>query len=51
VPVSSALAGEAVALEETEAGDWLVRFHAAPIGVIRRGEARLSRLPQEGAAP
>ncbi len=51
VPVSSALAGEAVALEETEAGDWLVRFYAAPIGVIARGAARLSRLPQEGAAP
>ena len=51
VPVSSALAGEAVALEETEAGDWLVRFYAVPIGVICRGEARLSRMPEEGAAP
>jgi transposase InsO family protein len=50
VAVSTALAGEAVALEETEAGDWLVRFYTAPIGIIRRGEGRLSRLPEEGAA-
>jgi transposase InsO family protein len=50
VPISTALAGEAVALEETETGDWLVRFYAAPIGVIRRGEARFSRLPEERAA-
>jgi putative transposase len=51
VAVSTALAGEAVALEEMEAGDWLVRFYAAPIGVIRRGEARLSRLPEAEARP
>jgi transposase InsO family protein len=50
VALSQALAGEAVALEETEAGDWLVRFYAAPIGMIRRGEGRLSRL-KEGATP
>ena len=51
VPVSSALAGEAVALEEKEGGHWLVRFYAAPIGAIGCGEARLSRLPEDGAKP
>jgi transposase InsO family protein len=51
VHIASALAGEAVALEETQTGDWLVRFYAAPIGVIGRGETRLSRLPEDRTTP
>jgi transposase InsO family protein len=45
VHISSALAGEAVALEESEAGDWQIRFYARPIGWIRRREDRLRPLP------
>jgi transposase InsO family protein len=44
VHVCSALAGEAVAVEETEAGDWRVRFFDVPIGVIDESRAKLRRL-------
>jgi hypothetical protein len=44
VPISCALAGEAVAIEETENGDWLVRFYARPIATIDRTTFRPRRL-------
>jgi putative transposase len=44
VYVSSALGGEAVAVEETEAGDWQVRFFDMPIGMIDRRNRKLRRL-------
>jgi transposase InsO family protein len=44
VHINWALAGEAVALEETETGDWLVHFYNQPLGRIGRGESRLRRL-------
>jgi transposase InsO family protein len=44
VHVSSALTGEAVAVEETEHGQWQVRFHARPIGLIDHKTNRLRRL-------
>src|SRR6185312_7210393 len=42
--VSEALAGEALAIEETGAGQWLVRFFAAPIGCIDPNGTTLRRL-------
>jgi transposase InsO family protein len=42
--ISGALAGEAVAVEETETGDWQVRFFDVPIGVIDRNEPKLRPL-------
>ena len=52
VHISSALAGEAVAVEETEAGDWQVRFFAVPIGVIDASQHKLRRrcTPMHGSA-
>ncbi len=44
VPIACALAGEAVALEETESGDWLVRFYARPIATIDKNTFRPRRL-------
>jgi hypothetical protein len=34
VGISTALAGETVCIEETDEGEWQVRFYARPIGVI-----------------
>jgi putative transposase len=42
--VSTALAGEAVAVEETEDGQWLVRFYDTPIDLIDPEKKRLRRL-------
>ena len=42
--VSSALIGELVAIEETPAGDLLMRFYNTPIGVIDTRQKRLRRL-------
>lgn len=44
VYITSALAGEPVAVEETEQGHWRVRFHDLPIGLIDRKTNRLGRL-------
>ena len=41
--ICSALAGEAVAMEETEAGHWLVRFFDLSIGWIDRDKKKLRR--------
>jgi transposase InsO family protein len=41
--ICSALAGEAVAVEETEAGAWQVRFFDVPIGVIDARNRKLRR--------
>ena len=43
VGVSTALAGETVCVEETEQGDWQLRFYALPLGVIDRKTHRLRR--------
>lgn len=47
IHISSALVGEAVAMEETELGDWAVRFYDLPIGLIDRKTNRLRRLSVE----
>ena len=44
VHISSALTGEAVAVEETQQGLWQVRFHDRPIGLIDQKTNRLRRL-------
>jgi len=51
VHVSSALVGEAVAIEETEAGQWRVRYFALPLGTIDEARGKLLRLsgPRSGA--
>jgi transposase InsO family protein len=51
VHISSALAGEAVAIEEDEAGDWRVRFYDHPLGVIDRKLNRLRRLSGAASQP
>jgi transposase InsO family protein len=43
VHIGGALAGEAVAIEETEAGQWQVRFFNVPIGVIDPENRKLRR--------
>ena len=43
VPISGALIGEAVAIEETSSGDWLVRFYDRPIAMIDRHSFRPRR--------
>jgi transposase InsO family protein len=43
VHISSALAGEAVALEETDHGHWHVRFFDVPIGIIDPKTRKLRR--------
>jgi len=43
VHISSALVGEAVALEETQAGKWQVRFFDVPLGVIDEDTQKLRR--------
>jgi putative transposase len=45
IAISTALAGEAVAVEETEDGQWLVRFYDAPVRLIDGDKKRLRRLP------
>ena len=47
---STALAGEAVAVEETEDGQWLVRFYDTAIGLIDTHKKKLRRLavPADG---
>ena len=44
IHICSALVGEAVAIEETETGQWQVRFFHAPIGVIDIEKRKLCRL-------
>jgi hypothetical protein len=50
IHVCSALAGEAVAVEETEGGLWQVRFFNVPIGVIdmHAGKLRCRVVPVDG---
>lgn len=43
VYVSQTLAGEPVAIEETEAGEWALRFYHHPIGIIDPKHLKLSR--------
>ncbi|WP_042779413.1 integrase core domain-containing protein, partial [Sinorhizobium fredii] len=43
VHVSATLAGEAVAIEESEDGAWKLRFHAHPLGIIDKKTMRLVR--------
>lgn len=43
VYVSQTLAGEAVALEETEQGEWTLRFYAHPLGIIDQRTNKLRR--------
>lgn len=43
VYVSHTLAGELVAVEETEHGEWALRFYAHPIGIIDRKHLKLTR--------
>jgi putative transposase len=52
IHVASALAGEAVAVEETDEGRWQVRFFDVPLGVIDTAKQKLTRLggPVHGAA-
>jgi transposase InsO family protein len=44
VAISTALVGEAVAIEETEAGQWLVKFYDVPLGTIDPAKQKLRRL-------
>jgi putative transposase len=44
VGVSTALAGETVCVEETEQGEWQVRFYARTLGVIDAKTNRLRRI-------
>ena len=48
IHISSALIGEAVAVEETEAGHWHVRFFDLPIGWIDQDTKKLRRLAAPG---
>jgi len=52
IHVCSTLIGEAVAVEETETGDWQVHFFDLPIGVIDRLKRKLRRtgVPVHGDA-
>lgn len=50
VHISSALAGEPIAIEEDEAGDWRVRFYDHPLGIIDRKQNRLRRLNRAPSA-
>ena len=43
VHICSALAGEAVAIEETEDGNWQVRFFDVPIAIIDHATRQLRR--------
>jgi len=44
IAVSTALVGEIVAVEETEDGQWLVRFYDTPVGRIDFDKKKLRRL-------
>ncbi|WP_292653686.1 hypothetical protein [Mesorhizobium sp.] len=48
VYVSKALAGEAVAAIETEDGEWALRFHAHPLGIIDTRRMKLVRRSAAG---
>ena len=48
IHICSALAGEAVAVEETETGRWQVSFFDAPIGWIDPDKKKLRRLAAPG---
>jgi hypothetical protein len=48
IHICSALVGEAVAVEETESGQWRVRFFDVPIGWIDRDKKKLRRLAAPG---
>jgi putative transposase len=48
IHICSALIGEAVALEETETGQWQVRFFDVPIGRIDSDKKKLRRLAAPG---
>jgi transposase InsO family protein len=48
--ISEALIGEAIAVEETEAGSWQVRFFDVPIGWIDPDKKKLRRLAPGGEA-
>jgi transposase InsO family protein len=50
VHVSSALAGETVGVEETEAGEWQVRFFDVPLGIIDQTHRKLRR-PRQPKLP
>ena len=52
VGVSTALAGETVCVEETDQGEWQVRFYALPLGVIdaKTNRLRRSRVPRDARA-
>ena len=41
--VSATLAGESVAVEETETGEWTMRFYAHPLGFIDNKHRKLVR--------
>lgn len=43
VYVSASLTGEPVAIEETDEGEWALRFYAHPIGIIDKRQLKLSR--------
>ena len=43
VYVSASLTGEPVAIEETDEGEWALRFYAHPIGIIDKKHLKLSR--------
>jgi putative transposase len=45
IHICSALAGEAVAVEETPEGTWVVRFFDVPLGVIDQHTRKLRRCP------
>lgn len=44
IHICSALAGEAIGIDETEDGSWQVRFFEVPIGIIDRNMRKLRRL-------
>ena len=44
IAISTALVGEAVAVEETEDGQWLVRFYDVPLGTIDPDKRKLRSL-------
>jgi hypothetical protein len=45
IAISTALIGETVAIEEIEDGRWLVRFYAAPIGLIDPDKQKTAPCP------
>ncbi|MGH6992551.1 MAG: integrase core domain-containing protein [Caulobacteraceae bacterium] len=53
IHVCSALGGEAVAVEETDDGQWRVRYFATPLGIIDTAKRKLRRPfgPVHGAEP